>query len=47
MADININQVTKSFQQDRVVLDGVSFQVDRGERVGLLGGNGGGQIDAD
>lgn len=43
MADINIINVRKSFQQDRVVLDGVTFQVDRGERVGLLGGNGAGK----
>ena len=43
MADINISSVRKSFAQDRVVLDSVSFQVDRGERVGLLGGNGAGK----
>lgn len=43
MADINISSVRKSFAQDRVVLSDVSFQVDRGERVGLLGGNGAGK----
>ncbi len=43
MADINIANVKKSFQQDRIVLDGVTFQVDRGERVGLIGGNGTGK----
>lgn len=43
MADISIVNVRKSFQQDRVVLDGVTFQVDRGERVGLIGGNGAGK----
>ncbi len=43
MADINVSNLRKSFQQDRVVLDGVTFQVDRGERVGLIGGNGAGK----
>ena len=43
MAEITISGVTKSFTQDRVVLDDVSFQVDQGERVGLLGGNGAGK----
>jgi ATPase subunit of ABC transporter with duplicated ATPase domains len=43
MADINVSNVKKSFQQDRVVLDGVTFQADRGERVGLIGGNGAGK----
>ena len=43
MAEINVSGITKSFSQDRVVLDDVSFQVDQGERVGLLGGNGAGK----
>ncbi len=43
MAEITVSGITKSFSQDRVVLDNVSFQVDHGERVGLLGGNGAGK----
>ena len=43
MAEITVSGVTKSFTQDRVVLDDVSFVVDAGERVGLLGGNGAGK----
>ena len=36
MAEIIVSGIEKSFEQDRMVLDGVSFQVDAGERVGLL-----------
>ena len=43
MAEITISGVTKSFTQDRVILDDISFSVDPGERVGLLGGNGAGK----
>ena len=43
MAEIIVSGVEKSFEQDRVVLDDVSFQVDAGERVGLLGPNGAGK----
>lgn len=43
MAEIIVSGIEKSFEQDRIVLDNVSFQVDAGERVGLLGPNGAGK----
>ena len=36
MAEIIVSGIEKSFEQDRVVLDNVSFQVEAGERVAQL-----------
>lgn len=43
MIDINISGLVKSFDQERRVLDGITFKIDSGERVGLLGKNGSGK----
>jgi ATPase subunit of ABC transporter with duplicated ATPase domains len=43
MIDINITNLVKSFDLEKNILDGVTFQVDAGERVGLLGKNGSGK----
>ena len=43
MIDINVSGLVKSFDLEKNVLDGITFQVDSGERVGLLGKNGGGK----
>ncbi len=43
MIEIQVKDLVKSFEVGRSVLDGVTFQIDQGERVGLLGRNGAGK----
>ena len=43
MIEIQIQSLVKSFEVGRNVLDGLTFQIDQGERVGLLGRNGAGK----
>ena len=43
MIEIQVNNLIKSFEVGKNVLDGLTFQVDQGERVGLLGRNGAGK----
>ena len=43
MIEIQVNNLVKSFEVGHNVLDGVTFQIDQGERVGLLGKNGAGK----
>lgn len=40
---INLEDVSFSYSGDRLVLDRVSFQLHRGDRIGLVGPNGGGK----
>ena len=40
MTDISVNNLVKSFEIGKNVLDGLSFTVTEGERVGILGRNG-------
>ena len=43
MVDIYVNKLVKSFEVGKNLLDGLSFEVQQGERVGLLGRNGAGK----
>ena len=43
MIDISVSNLTKEFEVGKKILDGLTFQIDQGERVGLLGKNGAGK----
>ena len=43
MIDISLSNVVKEFEVGKKILDGLSFQVYQGDRVGLLGKNGAGK----
>ena len=43
MIDVSVQELVKSFDLEKRILDGLTFQVDTGERVGLLGRNGAGK----
>ena len=43
MIDIQVEGLVKSFDLEKKILDGLTFQIDEGERVGLLGRNGAGK----
>lgn len=40
MIDISVNSLVKSFELGKNILDGLSFTIEQGERVGILGHNG-------
>jgi ATPase subunit of ABC transporter with duplicated ATPase domains len=43
LVDISVRGVRKAFEQDKEILRGVTFEINEGEHVGLLGKNGGGK----
>ena len=43
MIDIAVSNLSKEFEVGKKILDGFTFQIDQGERVGLLGKNGAGK----
>lgn len=43
MNDISVQNIVKAFEEDKNILDGLSFEITAGEKVGLLGRNGAGK----
>ena len=43
MIDLSVKDLVKAFDQERNILDGLSFDVQAGERVGIMGRNGAGK----
>ena len=43
MVDVSVTGLVKSYDLEKNILDGLTFQIERGERVGLLGKNGAGK----
>jgi len=43
MIDLSVSNLVKSFQIGENILNGVTFQIEEGERVGILGKNGSGK----
>ena len=43
MIEISVTGLQKSFDLEKKILDGLTFQINSGERVGLLGKNGAGK----
>jgi ABC-type multidrug transport system ATPase subunit len=43
MADISVRNIKKAFVEGKDILCGLTFDIDEGERVGLLGKNGAGK----